>query len=159
MSDMTKSRPSLGRSIGASISYRDRPAAMAFLQIAFGFEPAFVLTFEDGSLGHAEMSFGDGYVIIAGEWPDRGRVSPLAVGGRTTQALFVRLAEGIDAHYERARAAGAVIQAEPVSQPYGDRTYQAVDPEGHIWMFGQAVADAGGRGPLQTVSAPGGANG
>ena len=134
MSDMTKSRPSLGRSIGASISYRDRPAAMAFLQIAFGFEPAFVLTFEDGSLGHAEMSFGDGYVIIAGEWPDRGRVSPLAVGGRTTQA-------------------------EPVSQPYGDRTYQAVDPEGHIWMFGQAVADAGGRGPLQAVSAPGGANG
>jgi hypothetical protein len=28
---------------------------------------------------------------------------------------------------------------EPATQFYGDRTYRAVDPEGHIWSFGQTV--------------------
>ena len=40
---------------------------------------------------------------------------------------------------ERARAAGAVILAEPEDQFYGDRTYRARDPEGHVWTFGQTV--------------------
>jgi uncharacterized glyoxalase superfamily protein PhnB len=50
----------------------------------------------------------------------------------------VQLAQGedIDAHCERARAAGADILQEPQTQFYGDRTYRARDPEGHIWTFG-----------------------
>ncbi len=38
-----------------------------------------------------------------------------------------------------ARAAGAEILAEPESQFYGDRTYRARDPEGHIWTFSQTL--------------------
>ena len=53
--------------------------------------------------------------------------------------IHVQLAEGIDAHCERARAAGARIEKEPETQFYGDRTYRAVDPEGHMWTFGQTV--------------------
>ena len=41
---------------------------------------------------------------------------------------------------ETARAAGAKIIAEPETQFYGDRTYRAKDPEGHIWTFGVTVA-------------------
>jgi uncharacterized glyoxalase superfamily protein PhnB len=53
----------------------------------------------------------------------------------------VQLAEGedIDAHCAHARAAGASILMEPETQFYGDRTYRAKDPEGHIWTFGVTV--------------------
>lgn len=44
-------------------------------------------------------------------------------------------------HCERARAAGATIAAEPENQFYGDRTYRAIDPEGHAWTFSAHVRD------------------
>ena len=47
--------------------------------------------------------------------------------------------DGIDAHCERAKAAGAVIVRELENQFYGDRTYSARDPEGHVWSFGQTL--------------------
>jgi uncharacterized glyoxalase superfamily protein PhnB len=43
--------------------------------------------------------------------------------------------DDVDAHHARARAAGATIAAPPEDQPYGDRSYRAVDPEGHRWIF------------------------
>ena len=132
---MAEHRPTFG----TSLSYRDRRAALAWLERAFGFEPTLVITGADGELGHAEMSFGSGYVIVAGEASQWRRFSPQTLGGQTTNAMVVRLQGGIDAHCERARAAGAVVQIEPQTQPYGDRTYQAMDPEGHVWMFAEAV--------------------
>ena len=44
--------------------------------------------------------------------------------------------DDIDAHYARARAAGAVIVGDLVDQDFGFRTYRAIDPEGHRWFFG-----------------------
>ena len=46
----------------------------------------------------------------------------------------------------RARAAGAMIFAEPEEHDYGadywsDRSYGAVDPEGHHWWFTQRLRD------------------
>ena len=41
----------------------------------------------------------------------------------------------MDAHYERAKAAGAEITEEPVDQEYGERRYTVRDPEGHKWFF------------------------
>jgi uncharacterized glyoxalase superfamily protein PhnB len=51
----------------------------------------------------------------------------------------VRIDSGIDAHCERARAAGALIVQEPEDQFYGSRTYRAVDLEGHEWTFAQPI--------------------
>jgi uncharacterized glyoxalase superfamily protein PhnB len=53
--------------------------------------------------------------------------------------LHVHVADDIDGHCERARAAGAVILQEPTDQFYGARTYRARDPEGHVWTFDQFV--------------------
>jgi uncharacterized glyoxalase superfamily protein PhnB len=39
----------------------------------------------------------------------------------------------------RAAAAGAEIVQQPTDQFYGDRTYRARDPEGHVWTFAQTV--------------------
>ena len=32
-----------------------------------------------------------------------------------------------------------MILREPQTQPYGDRSYSARDPEGHVWFFAQTV--------------------
>ena len=52
----------------------------------------------------------------------------------------VAAAMDADAHYERAKAAGATILAAPADQPYGDRSYCVEDPEGHHWLFHHPIA-------------------
>ena len=125
-------------SLGAAVFYKDPYAALAWLEKAFGFEQAMVVTDQDGNVVHAEMRFGDGYLMLGAEWADFV-ASPASVGGKNTQMLHVQLQDGIEAHCDRARAAGAEILQEPTDQFYGDRTYRARDPEGHVWTFGQNV--------------------
>lgn len=123
---------------GSALFYKDPFAALDFLEKAFGFDRTMVITDDDGNLGHAEMKFGDGYIMIGQEWTDYV-ASPASVGGKNTQNIHVHLADGIDAHCERAQAAGAVIVRALEDQFYGDRTYSVRDPEGHVWSFGQTM--------------------
>lgn len=120
----------------ASLSYKNPFAALDWLEKAFGFERSMVITDAGGNLGHAEMRFGEGYFMLGGEWADFV-ASPATVNGKNTQSVHVQLNANIDAHCERARAAGAVIVREPEDQFYGDRIYMAKDPEGHVWSFAQ----------------------
>ncbi|PLQ01415.1 VOC family protein [Cupriavidus pauculus] len=124
--------------LGAAVYYQDPKAALDWLERAFGFERVMVITDKDGNLAHSEMRFRDSYLMVGSEWADY-TASPASVGGKNTQAVHVQLAEGIDAHCERARAAGAQIVREPEDQFYGNRVYAARDPEGHVWSFGQSV--------------------
>jgi uncharacterized glyoxalase superfamily protein PhnB len=123
---------------GSAVFYKDPLAALDWLEKAFGFERVMVITDANGNLAHSEMKFGDGYIMVGSEWADFV-ASPASVGARNTQSIHVHLKDGIDAHCQRARAAGAVIMREPADQFYGDRTYMARDPEGHVWSFGQTV--------------------
>jgi uncharacterized glyoxalase superfamily protein PhnB len=125
-------------SVSTSISYLDPKAALRWLEEAFGFEPSLVVLDRDENLMHSEMRFGDGLIMVGGEWDERHK-SPRSTGGINTQSVHLQLQDGIDAHCERARAAGAVILREPETQFYGDRSYMAMDPEGHVWSFGQTV--------------------
>jgi uncharacterized glyoxalase superfamily protein PhnB len=121
-----------------ALFYKDPFAALDFLEKAFGFERLMVITDAQGKLAHSEMKFGDGHIMVGGEWADFV-ASPAAAGGKNTQTTHVQLQDGIDAHCQRARAAGAVIVREPADQFYGDRSYMAKDPEGHVWSFAQTV--------------------
>jgi uncharacterized glyoxalase superfamily protein PhnB len=47
----------------------------------------------------------------------------------------------IDEHFQRARAEGAAILSEPQDQFWGDRRYEAQDPEGHLWSFHEHLRD------------------
>jgi uncharacterized glyoxalase superfamily protein PhnB len=44
--------------------------------------------------------------------------------------------EDVDAHAERAKAAGAEIVRELNDTDYGSREYAARDLEGNVWSFG-----------------------
>jgi uncharacterized glyoxalase superfamily protein PhnB len=125
--------------------YRDPLAALKWLEAAFGFETTTLVTEPSGRVGYSEMSFHGGSVSINPEFSspiigDARMVSPLAIEGRCTQFIRVHLADGLDAHCERARAAGARITDEPADQFYGERTYRALDLEGHVWNFAQPTA-------------------
>ncbi len=125
-------------SLTSAVTYRDPRAALDWLQKAFGFELAMVITDKDGNIGHSEMRYRECLIMVGNEWSEDHK-SPASIGGMNTQSVHVHMDEDIDAHCERARKAGAVIIMEPETQFYGDRTYRAKDPEGHIWTFGQTV--------------------
>jgi uncharacterized glyoxalase superfamily protein PhnB len=117
-----------------TLTYDDAPAAIAWLCRAFGFEKRFVADGPDGTVMHSELSFGPGVVMVSSAKPDQNRVSP-RIQDVANQALCVRV-EDVDAHYARAKAAGAAITRELRDEEYGSRGYMAADPEGHVWYFG-----------------------
>ncbi len=121
-----------------AIIYKDNRAALNWLKKAFGFEVGEVLTDANDNIVHAEMTHGDGVVMIGQEWADWTK-SPASVDGKNTQRVFVRVDSGIDEHCARARQAGATITKEPADEFYGERSYIAVDLDGHHWTFSQTV--------------------
>jgi uncharacterized glyoxalase superfamily protein PhnB len=115
------------------LAYDDAPAALEFLCKAFGFEERYRMGMPDGTIGHAEVALGDQVVMLATTWKAAGMASPKDLAGVHAQLRCT--VDDVEAHFARARAAGATIAAEPEDQPYGERVYRAVDPEGHRWIF------------------------
>lgn len=125
-------------SLMSAVCYQDPKAAIGFLEKAFGFELFMLIEDKEGNLAHSEMSYGGGVVMVGAEW-SADHKSPRSIGGKNTQTIHIQIDTDVDAHCERARAAGAEIIAEPETQFYGDRSYRCRDPEGHIWTVGQTV--------------------
>jgi uncharacterized glyoxalase superfamily protein PhnB len=106
---------------------------MEWLIQAFGFEESVRMTSDDGRLEHGELKLGEAVLMLGQPGPQYE--SPNKRGGATAGVhVYV---DDVDAHYERARAAGAKIHMEPTDQPYGDRRYDTEDLEGHNWFFAQ----------------------
>src|SRR5262249_8257804 len=124
--------------LATGIYYRDPAAALKWLEQALGFETTLLVTSPDGAIVHSEMRLGDGLIMVGSEYDDRHK-SPASAGGVNSHSIHVQLEDGIEAHYERAKKAGAKIARELADQPYGDRVYTAFDPEGHSWSFGQTI--------------------
>jgi uncharacterized glyoxalase superfamily protein PhnB len=133
---MAAGRPNLA----SAVFYRDPRAALKFLEAAFGFELVVLIEQPDGSLAHSQMRLGDSTLMVGGEWM-ADVASPASVGGKNTQLIHLHIDSDVDAHCERARAAGMQVFAEPQDQFFGDRTYRCKDPEGHIWVVAQTVKD------------------
>jgi uncharacterized glyoxalase superfamily protein PhnB len=121
-----------------ALTYQDPRTAIRFLEAAFGFQLVMLIEDAKGNLAHSEMRFGDAVVMIGSEWTADHK-SPRSIGGKTTQTVHIGVDTDVDAHCERARAAGAEILTEPQDQFYGARTYRCRDPEGHQWTIAQAV--------------------
>jgi uncharacterized glyoxalase superfamily protein PhnB len=129
----------------ACVFYKDPIAAMRWLEAAFGCETTELVVDAEGRVGHAEVSFRGCPIEIAGEWtgPQIANApmrSPESLGGANSQFLRLSVESGVDELSARARKAGARITQEPEDQFYGARTFRAMDLEGHIWNFAQAVA-------------------
>jgi len=121
-----------------AMRYRDANAAIEWLCKAFGFERHLVIPGENGAVAHAQLTFGNGMIMLGSAREDEfGQCvkPPRETGGIGTQSAYV-IVEDADAHYARAKAAGAEIVMEVEDQDYGGRLYSCRDPEGHLWSFG-----------------------
>jgi uncharacterized glyoxalase superfamily protein PhnB len=131
------------------IAYEDAAAAIDWLAEAFGFcESAERVADEEGVVRHAEMELQGGRIMLSTPTLDyrgprrhaeeceqarRWLANPWVVDG-----LFVEV-DDVDAHLERAVAAGASVLRGPEEPGIGFRIYTAEDLEGHRWMFGQRL--------------------
>lgn len=136
--------PSLAKNTKATIipvlRYRDAPAAIEWLCKVFGFEKHLVVPHQDGSVAHAQLSFGNGMIMLASVSKtnmtfDNLMKQPDELGGAQTQTTYVVVLD-VDAMYANAKAAGAKIATEIKDKDYGGRDFSCYDLEGHLWSFG-----------------------
>jgi uncharacterized glyoxalase superfamily protein PhnB len=122
------------------LAYRDPAAAVDYLERVFGFREQRGLRQEHGDSLLAWVELGDGLVMISGAGEERHDIhSPLDIGH--TSVMLIVYVDDVDAHHDRAVAAGARIVMPLEDMFWGDRRYEAVDPEGHRWHFGERLAD------------------
>ena len=118
--------------------YRNAPAAIDWLCKVFGFERHAVYEGENGAIGHAELTLGDGMIMLGSVKDDeygKSFKSPLELGGIETRSVYLVVPDA-DAAYARAVAAGATIIRPLQDTPYGSREFAVKDPEGHSWSAG-----------------------
>ena len=119
--------------------YRNALAAIEWLVRAFGFEKNAVYMGEGDIVMHAQLSFGNGMVMLGsvenGSEHSKMMAQPDEIGGRETQSACLIVSDA-DAVYATAKAAGAEMVMDIADMPYGGRAFTCRDPEGHLWSVG-----------------------
>ena len=124
----------------AFADYEDPATAIDWLEQAFGFERKQVHEGDEGAILHAELALGAGVFMLSSAGDNTfGLKTPRELGA-VTGGVYAYV-EDVDAHYERARAAGAEIVRELADTSYGAREYMARDLEGHLWSFGSYLPE------------------
>lgn len=118
--------------------YEDIEAAHDFLVEAFGLTSGGLVRLEDDTVIHAEVRNGDAPIWLHAVTADHHMGSPREAA--TSHGGLEVMVRDVDAHFARARAAGAQIDREPTDQDYGLREYGARDPENHRWWFSTPLA-------------------
>src|SRR4030095_15705470 len=122
------------------LAYEDGAAAIDWLTSAFGFSEQTRFADDDGTVTHAELETGSGTIMLA--TPSSDYVSPKRLRELSSEArkmaevpyvidgVLVEV-DDVDAHFARAKEAGATILSEPADQSVGLRPHRAEDPQGH----------------------------
>ncbi|MFJ8644165.1 VOC family protein [Streptomyces sp. NPDC093610] len=116
-----------------TLLYDDAKAAIGVLTQALGFTEEAVYEGEDGSVLHAELSCGNGRVMLGSKGGEG--LFAKAMAGAGPAGVYV-VVDDVDAHHARAVEHEVEILMPPTDQSYGSRDYMARDPEGNVWSFG-----------------------
>lgn len=124
------------------LRYADAPAAIDFLCRAFGFSVGAVYADEKNPtiIHHAELNLGPSMIMLSSAIRSESQTqyrwrTPTEAGGVTVCVACI--IDDPDAHYARAKAAGADIVTQPHdNEGYPGRSYNTRDPEGNNWDFG-----------------------
>lgn len=124
------------KTVWPCINYADAPAAIEFLQKAFGFEATLVVPEPDDKsrIAHAELRWPEGGGVMLGT-ADPGSDSPFKSKPTGAASVYV-VTDHVDELYARATAAGARVVRELADTDYGSRDFAVLDPEGNVWDFG-----------------------
>jgi len=115
------------------VVYRDVAAAIQWLSSAFGF----VEHYRYGESSGAQMHLGNAWIMVRKARSGESTPSQL---GCWTQSLTV-FVEDVEAHYKKAKAAGAKIVEELNETPYGEFQYGVEELDGHHWLFARHARD------------------
>ena len=115
------------------LRYRNAHAAIAWLTRALGFTQQALYEGPDGTVLHAQLTFGNGMIML-GSASDQGNwsalmVQPDEIGTRSTSTTSL-IVDDAAALYASAKAAGAEIVQELADMPYGGKAFGCRDPEG-----------------------------
>ncbi len=127
------------RSVPAStvlphIFYADVSEAITWLTRTFGFSEHY--RYGEPASG-AQMHLGNAWIMLKKARP--GTASPAQLGyGTQSLTIFI---DDVDAHFQRAKSAGAKVVEDLHETVYGERQYGAVDLAGHHWLFSRHARD------------------
>jgi uncharacterized glyoxalase superfamily protein PhnB len=112
-----------------SLRYEDAPAALEWLERAFGFERLHAYEDGNGGIAHAEMRWGESVLMFGSDRQD-------TFGKRAGAGWLYATCDDPDALFERATAAGAEVVRPLQDTDYGSRDFTVRDLEGNTWSFG-----------------------
>lgn len=101
-------------------------------------------------LVHGMVAFGESVVHLGpvdfegmDESPDYDPDYEAAIrkGPRGVGVVLYVSVDDVDAQYARCKKAGFDVLGAPKDQFYGDRTFNAIDPDGYVWSFAQTVKE------------------
>lgn len=118
------------------LAYNDELAAVDYLSRVFGFVETREARMEFDGQYLCWLRLGTGMVMVGHTNAEVHQIYSPTNAGLTTVMLNVYVPD-IDAHYARASVEGAVITMEIDDAFYGERRYEATDPEGHRWHFAE----------------------
>jgi uncharacterized glyoxalase superfamily protein PhnB len=122
-----------------AMRYEDPDAAVAWLAEAFGFTEHNVHRDDAGKVDHAELRTGSdetGDLIMVSGPREAGWLGGAAADPLASPICVYLVVDDPQAHFERAKAAGATIVMDLQHMEYGSHEYAARDPEGNLWSFG-----------------------
>jgi uncharacterized glyoxalase superfamily protein PhnB len=136
------------RSVVPMLAYEDAATAIDWLTAAFGFREQREVRHAaaDGTVTHAQLQHDGGSITLSTPTPDYRSPShhreTCAEADRWLRVPWVidgvfAYVGDIEAHFARAKAAGATMLSGIEVAPFG-RLHRTADLEGHRWMFAQS---------------------
>jgi uncharacterized glyoxalase superfamily protein PhnB len=115
------------------IMYQDVANAIEWLTRVFGFKEHYRY---GEPLSGAQMYAGKACIMIKGAG---GHATPAHLGyGTQSLTIFI---DDVDAHFARAKSAGAKIVEDLHETVYGELQYAVEDLDGHHWLFSRHARD------------------
>lgn len=107
---------------------KDAKTLITFLERGFGATARLLVPSQQGGVMHCETALGDSVIMISDALETPRPPTSLCHYVTDTDAVFAA-----------AIAAGAEIEAEPETKPYGDRVAGIKDPAGNTWWICQRM--------------------
>jgi uncharacterized glyoxalase superfamily protein PhnB len=87
-----------------------------------------------------QLAHSNGAIVVA-KPGGHADAAPSTLQGPGAHSITLRVT-GIDELFERAKAAGARVLAEPADHMYGERQCSFLDPWGHPWTLSETIFDS-----------------
>ena len=129
------------------VMYQNVDEAIAWLGKTFGFREHY--RYGNPTSG-AQVHLGNAWIML--KKAPQGSASPAKLGyGTQSLTVFV---DDLEAHFHRAKAAGAKLVEDLHETEYGEFQYAAEDLDGHHWLFSRHARDLSPDAWGATVSQP-----